>query len=66
MAPENSRSTSMMAEVYTSTQPPCKPSFSISTSMRLEIQLSVPSSVMARGIMISSRIINMGCPQLFT
>ena len=52
----------MITEVYTSTHPPCKPVFCISGVIRLVIQLSVPSSVVAKGIIINSNIIKTGLP----
>lgn len=42
------------------------PSFSISLFISEVLQLSMPSSVVASGIMIRSRMTNIGRPRLFT
>src|SRR5688572_21417188 len=63
--PAKKRSMNIIAEVYTNTQPACMPRSLMAGVIKSVIQLSVPSSVVASGIMISNRIMNKGCPKLF-
>ena len=58
IGPANSRKTIIIADVYTKTQPAWRPSATIAGSISEVIQLSVPISVVASGIMISSMTIN--------
>ena len=53
------RSKAMMAEVYTKTYAPLLP---MTDSIKGVIQLSVPNSVVAKGIMIKSRKTKSGLP----
>src|SRR2546428_7550387 len=65
MGPAKDRSTSMIAEVYTSTQfPAFSPNLLSTGVIKPAIQLSVPSSVVASRIITSNRKTNIGRPKL--
>ena len=65
MGPAKNRSTNMIAEVYTNTHPACIPSSLIAGVIRSVIQLSVPNSVVASGIMISNNIMKQRLTKAF-
>src|SRR4051812_18947968 len=62
--PAKKRNTNMMAEVYTKIHPACRPMSFIAGAIRSVIQLSVPNSVVAKGIITNKRMINNGLPKL--